>query len=53
MEKDIIELMFALIKSTICGTRPDEKQISFYSMEKFQELLDLAKKHDVEHLLFL
>ena len=53
MEKDTIELLFALIKSTICGTRPDEKQISLYSMEKFQELLDLAKKHDVEHLLVL
>lgn len=53
MDKERIELLFSFLRSSVCGTQLDEKELEAYSQECFADLMNLATRHDVEHLLVL
>lgn len=48
---DTLKMLFALIRSEICGEEIDSTLKTPLSEEELQELFELAKKHDVAHLL--
>ncbi len=53
MDDKQIKLLFALLRSAVCGISLSQEEISFYSSEKLNKLVSLARKHDVVHLLLL
>ena len=53
MDQRTINILFKLLSSAICGTKLTEKEMGEYSPELLVDLLKVAKKHDVAHLLAL
>lgn len=53
MEQRTIQILFALLRSAICGTKLTEKERNDYSSELLPDLLKISSKHDVAHLLVL
>lgn len=53
MDQRTIRILFSLLRSAICGTRLSEDDVREYSPELLEDLLKVAKKHDVAHLLAL
>ena len=53
MEQRIIQILFALLRSAIRGTKLTESELKSYSTDMLQELLKISYKHDVIHLLVL
>lgn len=53
MNQRPIQILFALLRSAICGTKLTEKERNNYSPNLLQALLKISSKHDVEHLLAL
>ncbi|MBQ7968405.1 MAG: nucleotidyltransferase family protein [Clostridia bacterium] len=53
MDQRIIQILFALLRSAICGTKLTEEEYNNYSPEMLQDLLKISSKHDVAHLLVL
>lgn len=51
MNRDVIKLMFALLRCAICGKVLTSEEKAIYSPEILGELLTVAKKHDVAHLV--
>lgn len=51
MDQRTIQILFALLRSAICGTKLTEKERNNYSPELLQDLLKISSKHDVVHLL--
>ncbi len=51
MRQDTIRLMFALLRSAICGKSLTEEEKNLYSEELLSELLSVSKKHDIAHLI--
>ena len=45
------QMLFALLRSAISGTKLTEEEINAYSPELIQELLKISLKHDLAHLL--
>ena len=45
------KILFALLRSAICGTRLTEEERNNYSPDLLQDLLKISSKHDVVHLL--
>ncbi|MBR7165611.1 MAG: nucleotidyltransferase family protein [Clostridia bacterium] len=43
--------MFALLRSAICGTKLTEEEREIFSRDGLQDLLILAEKHEIDHLL--
>jgi hypothetical protein len=53
MDQRTIQILFALLRSAICGTKLTEKEQNIYSPDMLQDLLKISSKHDVVHLLVL
>ena len=51
MEQRTIQILFALLRSAICGTKLTEEERKNYSPDLLQALLEISFKHDVVHLL--
>ena len=51
MDQGTIQLLFALLRSAISGTKLTEKEKSLFSVEILPELSAVARKHDVINLL--
>lgn len=53
MDQRTIQILFALLRSAIRGTKLTEEENKLYSPELLSDLLKLSSKHDVVHLLVL
>lgn len=53
MDQRTIQILFALLRSAICGTKLSEEERNNYSPALLQDLLKISSKHDVAHLLVL
>ncbi len=53
MDQRTIQILFALLRSAICGAKLTEEERNNYSPELLQELIKISTKHDVAHLLAL
>ena len=51
MDQRTIQILFALLRSAICGTKLTEEERNHYSPDLLQDLLKISSKHDVVHLL--
>ena len=51
MEQRTIQILFALLRSAICGTKLTAEERNNYSPDLLQDLLKISSKHDVVHLL--
>lgn len=51
MDQRTIPILFALLRSAICGTKLTEEERNDYSHDLLQDLLKISSKHDVVHLL--
>ena len=51
MDQRTNEILFALLRSAVCGTKlSDEEEVAF-SQNTLSDLLKISAKHDVEHLV--
>lgn len=48
MDQGTIKQFFGLLRSAICGTKPDNES---FSREQLFEMISVSKKHDILHLL--
>lgn len=53
MDQRTIQILFALLRSAIRGTKLTESELESYSSDMLQDLLKMSAKHDVIHLLAL
>ena len=53
MDQRTIQILFALLRSAICGTKLTEEERNNYSPDMLKDLLKMSSKHDVAHLLVL
>lgn len=53
MDQRTIQILFALLRSAICGTKLTREERDNYSPELLQHLLEISSNHDVVHLLVL
>lgn len=53
MEQKTIQLLFSLLRFAINGTPMGDEEKALYSEERLPELLEIAKKHDLLHLVCL
>ena len=53
MEQRTIQILFALLRSAVCGTKLIDEELNYYSPELLNDLLKISRKHDVVHLLVL
>ena len=53
MEQRTIKILFALLRSALCGTILTKEESDLYSSEMLQDLLKISTEHDVAHLLVL
>ncbi len=51
MDQRTIQILFALIRSAICGTKLTKEEQNNYSPDSLRDLLEISSRHDVEHLL--
>lgn len=51
MNNSLIQLLFALLRSVICGNQMSEQEKSLYSNKILPELVAISQKHDLVHLL--
>ena len=51
MEQNVTTILFALLRSAVCGTKLTGQERAQYSPGMLPELLRMASKHDVAHLL--
>lgn len=53
MDQRTIKILFALLRSAICGTNLTEDERNISSPDMLQDLLKISSKHDVVHLVVL
>lgn len=53
IEKQIIQVFFALLRSAICGQPLSEETALLYDPDMQSKLLAIAQKHDLAHLIVL
>ena len=53
MNTETSQVMFALLRSAVCGDLLSSEEISLYSPDMLPEITSLAKRHDVIHLIVL
>jgi len=53
MDHRTVQILFALLRSAIRGTKLTDSERENYSADMLQDLLKIASKHDVIHLLVL
>lgn len=51
MNTETSKVMFALLRSAVCGGLLSGEEISLYSPDRLPEITSLAQKHDVVHLI--
>ena len=51
MNTETSKVMFALLRSAVCGGLLSGEEISLYSPDILPEIMSLAQKHDVIHLI--
>lgn len=51
MDQRTIQILFALLRSAICGTKLTEVEKSFYTPDLLPGMQAIASQHDVAHLL--
>ena len=51
MDQRTNKILFALLRSAICGTKLTDAERAEFSAEQLQELLKISAKHDMIHLL--
>ena len=51
MDKRTIQILFALLRSAICGTKLTEEDRNNYSPDLLYDLLKISSKHDLDHLI--
>ena len=51
MDKRTIQILFALLRSAICGTKITDEERNCYSSDLLPKLLKISSAHDVVHLL--
>ena len=51
MDLKTTQLLFALLRSAICGTKLTEEERGLFSRDGLQDLLILSAKHEIDHLL--
>lgn len=51
MEQRTIQILFALLRCAICGTKLTEAERNDYSPEQLSALFKISSKHDLAHLL--
>lgn len=51
MDQRTTQLLFALLRSAICGTELTEEERGLFSRDGLQDLLILSAKHEIDHLL--
>lgn len=51
MNTETSKVMFALLRSAVCGGLLSSEEISLYSPDMLPEIMSLAQKHDVIHLI--
>ena len=51
MDQRTIQILFALLRSAICGTKLTEEERNNYSPDLLRDLLKISSKHDVAHLV--
>ena len=51
METEMNQILFALLRSSICGEELSGEERALFSRESLPELITLAKQHDMLHLL--
>lgn len=53
MDRRTIQILFALFRSAICGTKLTEEEQNLYTPDLLSDLLKISSKHDLSHLLVL
>ena len=53
MDQRTIQILFALLRSAICGTKLTEEERNNFAIDLLPDLLKVSSKHDVVHLLAL
>ena len=53
ISRNIVPLLFALLRSAICGAMLTEEERNSYSFDQLADLLKISSKHDISHLLIL
>lgn len=51
MDQRTIQILFALLRSAICGTMLTEKERRLYTPDMLHDILRISSKHDVTHLI--
>ena len=51
MDPRTIQILFALLRSAVCGTKLTESERESYSLEMAHDLLNISSRHDLSHLL--
>ncbi len=53
MDQQTNQILFALLRSAVCGIKLTDTELEQFHEERLGHLLSLAKKHDLSHLLVL
>lgn len=53
MNAETGKVMFALLRSAVCGNRLSDEEIALYRSDRLPEIVFLSELHDVVHLLVL
>ena len=51
MEQEKRQILFALLRCAICGAELTSEEKNSYSLEQLSEVLEIAKMHDIAHLV--
>lgn len=51
MDQGTNQIFFALLRSAVCGVGLSEEEKKRFSAEQLQDLMNVASKHDLEHLV--
>ena len=53
MDQRTNKILFALLRSAVCGVKLTDAERADFSAEQLQEMLKLSARHDVRHLAVL
>lgn len=53
MNSNTMRLLFALLRSAVCGENIHDEERALYSFDELQNLFNIAQSHDLAHLLAL
>ena len=53
MNQTTLQILFALLRSAVCGTLLTDEERATFSQEQLSDLFKMSQKHDIAHLLVL